>query len=131
MKVKIYHNPRCSKSRQTLEILKNKNCDIEIIEYLKVPMVLKELKDVLSKLNYEPRDLIRKGEDIYKTENIIKFGEECGFNSCHIVTADGGFDFSLDFNKYSKAFSYLLLAFSILPLDSSFFAFFIKEAPLS
>lgn len=70
MKVKIYHNPRCSKSRQTLEILKNKNCDIEIIEYLKVPMTLKELKDILSKLNYEPRDLIRKGEDIYKTENL-------------------------------------------------------------
>ena len=70
MKVKIYHNPRCSKSRQTLEILKNKNCDIEIIEYLKVPMALKELKDILSKLNYEPRDLIRKGEDIYKKENL-------------------------------------------------------------
>ena len=70
MKVRIYHNPRCSKSRQTLEILKNKNCDIEIIEYLKVPMALKELKDILSKLNYEPRDLIRKGEDIYKTENL-------------------------------------------------------------
>ena len=70
MKVKIYHNPRCSKSRQTLEILKNKNCDIEIIEYLKVPMALKELEDILSKLNYEPRDLIRKGEDIYKTENL-------------------------------------------------------------
>ncbi len=71
MKVKIYHNPRCSKSRQTLEILKNKNCDIEIIEYLKVPMALKELEDILSKLNYEPRDLIRKGEDIYKTENLF------------------------------------------------------------
>ena len=70
MKVKIYHNPRCSKSRQTLEILKNKNCDIEIIEYLKVPMALKELEDILSKLNYEPRDLIRKGEDIYKKENL-------------------------------------------------------------
>ena len=70
MKVKIYHNPRCSKSRQTLEILKNKNCDIEIIEYLKVPMTLKELEDILSKLNYEPRDLIRKGEDIYKKENL-------------------------------------------------------------
>ena len=71
MKVRIYHNPRCSKSRQTLEILKNKNCDIEIIEYLKVPMALKELKDILNKLNYEPRDLIRKGEDIYKTENLV------------------------------------------------------------
>ena len=68
MKVKIYHNSRCSKSRQTLEILKNKNCDIEIVEYLKVPMLLGELKDILSKLNYEPRDLIRKGEDAYKKE---------------------------------------------------------------
>ena len=70
MKVKIYHNSRCSKSRQTLDILKSKNCDIEIIEYLKTPMALKELKSVLNKLNYEPRDLIRKGEDIYKKENL-------------------------------------------------------------
>ena len=70
MKVKIYHNSRCSKSRQTLEILKNKNCDIEIVEYLKVPMSLGELKDILSKLNYEPRDLIRKGEDAYKKESL-------------------------------------------------------------
>ena len=54
MKVKIYHNSRCSKSRQTLEILENKNCDIEIVEYLKVPMSLRELKDILSKLNYLP-----------------------------------------------------------------------------
>jgi len=70
MKVKIYHNSRCSKSRQTLDILKSKNCDIEIIEYLKTPMALKELKSVLNKLNYEQRDLIRKGEDIYKKENL-------------------------------------------------------------
>jgi arsenate reductase len=50
MKVKIYHNFRCSKSRQTLEILKKNNCDIEIIEYLKLPPTFQELEDILGKL---------------------------------------------------------------------------------
>lgn len=70
MKIKIYHNSRCSKSRQTLEILKNNNCDIQIIEYLKSPPTFQELEDVLDKLNFEPRDLMRKGEKIYKEENL-------------------------------------------------------------
>ena len=70
MKVKIYHNSRCSKSRQTLEILKKNNCDIEIIEYLKLPPTFQELEDILGKLKYEPRDLMRKGEEVYKKENL-------------------------------------------------------------
>ena len=70
MKVKIYHNSRCSKSRQTLEILKKNNCDIEIIEYLKLPPTFQELEDILGKLKYQPRDLMRKGEEVYKKENL-------------------------------------------------------------
>lgn len=70
MKVKIYHNPRCSKSRQTLEILNRKNLDIDIVEYLKSPLDINEISNLLKKLGYTARDLLRKGEDIYKNENL-------------------------------------------------------------
>ena len=66
MSTKIYHNPRCSKSRQTLELLQDKGIDTEVIEYLKTPPNATELKKILSGLNMEPRDLIRKGQDEYK-----------------------------------------------------------------
>ena len=70
MKVKIYHNPRCSKSRQTLEILNRKNLDIDIVEYLKSPLDINEISNLLKKLGYNARDLLRKGEDVYKNENL-------------------------------------------------------------
>ena len=70
MKVKIYHNPRCSKSRQTLEILNKKNIDIDIVEYLKSPLDINEISNLLEKLGYTARDLLRKGEDVYKNENL-------------------------------------------------------------
>ena len=70
MKVKIYHNPRCSKSRQTLEILNRKNLDIDIVEYLKSPLDINEISNILKKLGYTARDLLRKGEDVYKNENL-------------------------------------------------------------
>jgi len=66
MSVKIYHNPRCSKSRQTLQLLQERNVDIEIIEYLKTPPTAAELSDILKKLNMEPRALMRKNEAEYK-----------------------------------------------------------------
>lgn len=66
MNVKIYHNPRCSKSRQTLQILQDKGLDVEIIDYLKTPPTASELEDILQKLNIEPRELIRKSEAEYK-----------------------------------------------------------------
>ncbi|MCD2452438.1 arsenate reductase (glutaredoxin) [Methylicorpusculum oleiharenae] len=66
MNVKIYHNPRCSKSRQTLQLLQDKGLDIEIIEYLKTPPSTSELDDILEKLNMEPRELMRKSEAEYK-----------------------------------------------------------------
>ena len=66
--MKIYHNPRCSKSRQTLNIIKESGHDVEIIEYLKTPPTAEELEDVLQKLNLPIEYLIRTGEEIYKTE---------------------------------------------------------------
>lgn len=66
MSVKIYHNPRCSKSRQTLQLLQEKNIEIEIIEYLKTPPTAIELSDILQKLAIEPRALMRKNEAEYK-----------------------------------------------------------------
>ncbi len=62
----IYHNPRCSKSRQTLQLLEEKGIQPEIIEYLKKAPSKTELESVLSMLNMEPRALMRKGETIYK-----------------------------------------------------------------
>jgi len=66
--MKIYHNPRCSKSRQTLDIIKAANKEVEIIEYLKTPPTEDELRDLLRKLNLPIEYLIRKGEEVYKTE---------------------------------------------------------------
>ena len=64
--MQLYHNPRCSKSRQTLAFLKEQGIEPEIIEYLKTPPDVKTLKDVISKLGIKPIDLIRKGEQIFK-----------------------------------------------------------------
>lgn len=66
--VTIYHNPKCSKSRATLEILHDHSVDLEIIEYLKTPPSVSELADILDLLGMAPRDLMRKGETAY-TEN--------------------------------------------------------------
>jgi arsenate reductase len=63
--VTIYHNPRCSKSRQTLALLEEKGIAPKIVEYLKEPPSAAELKRVLKKLGLKPRDIIRKGEARY------------------------------------------------------------------
>ena len=65
---KIYHNPRCSKSREVLEILKSNNCQIEIIEYLKNPPSFDEIKDLLIRLHLKPIDMIRQNETLFKTK---------------------------------------------------------------
>ena len=66
MSVTIYHNPRCSKSRQTLTLLQEKSININVIEYLKTPPDILQLKQILKQLGYEPRQLMRKSEQIYK-----------------------------------------------------------------
>jgi arsenate reductase (glutaredoxin) len=70
MRVKIYHNPRCSKSRQTLQLLKDHGVEIEIIEYLKTPPSVAELDDILQKLAIEPRQLMRNKELDYQANNL-------------------------------------------------------------
>ena len=64
--MKIYHNPRCSKSRETLQIIKDAGAEVEIIEYLKEIPTKEELKLILMQLNLKPIDIIRKGEAVYK-----------------------------------------------------------------
>ena len=64
--MKIYHNPRCSKSRQTLQLIKDAGAEVEIIEYLNEIPTKEELKLILMQLNLKPLDIIRKGEAVYK-----------------------------------------------------------------
>ena len=70
MTVKIYHNPRCSKSRNTLQILRDRGIEPEIIEYLKTPPSVNELTKILDLLVMAPRQLMRRGEKIYKEQGL-------------------------------------------------------------
>ena len=65
MHTTIYHNPRCSKSRQTLALLEERGIGPRVVEYLKTPPSAAELKTILKKLGLRPRDLMRKGEPLY------------------------------------------------------------------
>ncbi len=67
---KIFHNPRCSKSRQTLKLLEDNNCEIEIINYLEIDLDVLLIKDTLEKLSLKPRDILRKTEQDYKDNNL-------------------------------------------------------------
>jgi len=66
MSVTIYHNPRCSKSRQGLALLEEKGVETEIIKYLETPPTIDELTLIIEMLGMKPRDLMRKKEAIYK-----------------------------------------------------------------
>ncbi len=68
--VTIYHNPRCSKSRQTLALLEENGLTPEVVLYLETPPSAETLKDLLNKLGISARDLLRKGEDAYKDNNL-------------------------------------------------------------
>ena len=64
----IYHNPRCSKSRQTLQLISEKGVAVKVIEYLIDTPTEEELKTIISKLGIKPADLVRKSEEIYKEQ---------------------------------------------------------------
>jgi len=64
--MKIYHNPRCSKSRQTLTLIQERGKEIEIIEYLKNPLTFEDLELILVKLSISPIELVRNKEEIWK-----------------------------------------------------------------
>ncbi|MES9812818.1 MAG: arsenate reductase (glutaredoxin) [Candidatus Thiodiazotropha sp.] len=66
MSVEIYHNPRCSKSRQTLQLLQDQGIDPDVVEYLKTPPDKTTLERILDMLGLEPRELMRTKEKEYK-----------------------------------------------------------------
>jgi len=63
---KILHNPRCSKSRAALELVKSKGIEPLVVEYLKDTPSSSQLRDILTMLGKGPRDIIRSGEAVYK-----------------------------------------------------------------
>jgi len=72
----LWHNPRCSKSRQALALLEEKGIEIEVIKYLDTPPNKAELIAVLAMLNISARDLMRTKEEIYKTLNLKSVTDE-------------------------------------------------------
>jgi len=83
LSIKIYHNPRCSKSRQTLKLLEERGVQVDIIEYLKEAPSKTELESVLELLNMEPRELMRKGETVYKELDL----KNESLSSAQLITA--------------------------------------------
>ena len=69
-KVRIFHNPKCSKCRLTMDILNDKGIDATVVEYLNTPPDSAELTEILDLLGIEPRDLMRKHETPYKENNL-------------------------------------------------------------
>jgi arsenate reductase len=70
MSVTMYHNPRCSKSRETLALLNQKGIEPEIIEYLSSPPDATQLKKILGLLGLSPREIIRTKDELYKEINL-------------------------------------------------------------
>ncbi len=70
MEIIIYHNPRCSKSRQTLELLRSQGIEPTIVEYLLKPPNHQQLDSILRGLEMQPRELMRKSEKEYKDLNL-------------------------------------------------------------
>ncbi len=68
--ISIYHNPRCSKSRQTLALLEEKGIEANVVEYLKTPPSAEILSKILDQLDISPRQLLRTGEALYKELNL-------------------------------------------------------------
>ncbi len=66
--MKIYHNPRCSKSRETLQIIEDKGAAVEIVKYMDDALTPDELNDIIAMLGIQPMGLIRKSEKIWKEE---------------------------------------------------------------
>ncbi|QCR21525.1 arsenate reductase (glutaredoxin) [Pontibacter sp. SGAir0037] len=64
--LKIFHNNRCGKSRQTLEIIRSSGQQVEVVEYLKATPTVADLREIVEKLGIKPSQLIRKGERIFK-----------------------------------------------------------------
>lgn len=83
MSITILHNPRCSKSRATLTLLRGKGIDPKIVDYIETPPSAEELRDILAKLGLKPRDVMRKGEKVYKE---LELGDE-SLSDTALITA--------------------------------------------
>jgi arsenate reductase (glutaredoxin) len=66
----IYHNPRCSKSRQTLALIEENNQEVSIVEYLKTPLDKTTIDALLSRLNVSPIEMMRTKESEFKEQNL-------------------------------------------------------------
>lgn len=67
---KIFHNPRCSKSRAAMDLLIEKGIEADVVKYLETPPDRETLEEILTLLNMQPRDLMRKGEAEYNENNL-------------------------------------------------------------
>jgi arsenate reductase len=82
MSVVIYHNPRCSKSRQTLALLEERDIQPEIIKYLDTPPSIEQLKQLMSQLELtDVRAMMRTKEDIYKELDLKSADDETLFKA--------------------------------------------------
>jgi arsenate reductase len=71
-KIKIYQKPTCSKCRTTIGLLKDRGADFESINYYETPLSVQELRKLIDKLGIAPRDLLRKGEQVYRDLGLAK-----------------------------------------------------------
>lgn len=76
MQAKIYHNPRCSKSRATLELLQQHNINVDVVEYLKQPPEAAEIREILTRLGLTARDLIRSKEAAFTDSGLSLDADE-------------------------------------------------------
>lgn len=77
MALTIYHNPRCSKSRQTLALIEAAGVTPQIVKYLDVPLTETQISDLLGRLGFESaRDMMRKGEAEYKDMHLADVRDE-------------------------------------------------------
>ena len=72
----IYHNPRCSKSRQTLQLLRDAGIEPTIVEYLKTPLAKDQLRNISQLLGLRPKDFVRKGESDFKDNDLSRSLED-------------------------------------------------------
>ena len=73
--LKIYHNPRCSKSRQALQYLQENNYQYELIEYLKTPLKVAEIEQIISLLKVDIKQILRVEDPLYKNSNLANLGQ--------------------------------------------------------